>query len=598
MKRSILLLGTVFFAFTGLLSLAHFFVVLPAEAADTAPDMPQATAAPPEIFNIYPTFGYKDETTFVIIDGINFVTDTAVYLDAIQLMTVTASTSTFLDVEVPPGLPFGAYDVRVVNPDATQAVWADAYTVLANAEPTITAVSPNKGPNDLPLTIDIYGQNLHEGSWGNFTPGFYDLGTLYYVDSTHLRAVVPQNIPTGVYTLEVSTPNELYTSQFAKAYEALDPSQDTDLFAGDYGLWRQPLTIRLGDPLPPTIGLNVRRQGGLTDVVPVDFYLNAPSTAAGGTWIGQSTTPPLPPNSTLSTLSLEWTPPGVGNVTLFAVIDPADEIVELDEANNIISRTVKVLPPSPGDITPPVVTGFRINNGAVQTNLRQVVLDTTAVDDNGTDNLHSILFVEFAYVQSAGTWMPVRASDWLPFTEASVSRPTKLIPSPGLHFFKVWVADKAGNISAPAAAFINYKPDDVTIGDGEVHVYRLPLQANDSWQVQTTTSFGITDLYVWNPADELVDIRENGDAIQTIVFTAAETGIYQIEVEGRSNALYQLSIAPSAAGGAVPLAVDGPLAVTGRAQPFVDTGSEPTDDIGLPDPPPANVVYLPAAIKD
>ncbi len=600
MKRSTLLVGTIFFALIGLLFIVNLFVILPAEAAQVVPDFPQAITAPPEITNLYPIYGYNDTTTFLSIDGLNFVTDTAVYLDATQLMTVSVFSSTFLEAQVPPGLPLDSYDVRLVNPDSTEGVWADAYSVLLPITPTITAVSPNKGPNNLPLTIDIYGKNFHEGSWATLLPGFFDLGALYYVDSSHLKAIIPQNIPTGVYTLEVSTSNEMFTSQLPNAYEAFDPDLNTDLFAGEYGLWRQPLTIRMGDPITPVIGLNVRRQGGFTDTVPVDFYMDAPSAAAGGTWIGQSTTPPLPPNSMLSTLPLEWVPPGIGNVTIFAVIDPTDQTFEVDETNNIISRTIKVLPPLLGDTVSPVVTGFRINNGAVKTNNRHVVLDTTAVDNIGGSGVESILFAEFAYVQSAGTWLPVRVSDWLPFAEASINHPTVLVASPGLHFFKVWVADKVGNVSAPATSFINFQPASAYISDGEVHVYRMPTQVGVNWQVQLTMEYGIADVYVWDPNSGLVDIRENVTLSQTIDFTAAQTGVYQIEVEGQGSASYQLQMRPTAGlGGVPPLDFAGPLAVNGRAQPFVSVAEEPGDDVGLSDPPSTYyTVMLPVVIKN
>ena len=175
------------------------------------------------------------------------------------------------------------------------------------------------------------------------------------------------------------------------------------------------------------------------------------------------------------------------------------------------------------------------------------------------------------------------------------------MPSPGIHYVKVWVADKAGNISAPRMAAINYRPDSIYIGDGEIHVYRRVLQAGENWQVQLTMQFGgVADLYVWDPAGVNVGIREAGDPVQTISFTAGQTGVYQVEVEGRPGGYYNLAVTQlPAAGGALPADLDGPSVITGRAQPFLLPDDEPGDDVGLPDAPAAyETIMLPVVIKN
>jgi hypothetical protein len=601
MKRPILVLSVLVLALTGLVFFTNLFS-LSANAAQTAPDEPEAINAAPVITNLNPTYGYNDAVTPILISGSNFFTDTAVYLDAIQLTSVTFISSTSLAVDVPSGLTPDTYDVRLVNPDGTEGAWVDGFSVLQPGLPVITAVSPDKGPNNLPVTIDIFGKNFPDGSFASLLPGFISLEGLTFIDSTHLRAVVPQNIATGIYTIEVSTPNEDSVT-LPNAYAAFDPALSTDLYAGEYDLWRKPLTIRLGDSLTPTIGLNVRRQGGISDIsaVPVDFYLNGPSVGAGGTLIGQSATSPLSPDSFQPTLPLEWQPSASGEVTIFAVIDPADQTVESDETNNVISRTIKVLPPVLGDTVAPVVTGFRINNGAVSTKLRHVVLDTTAEDNVGGSGVESILFAEFAYVQSEGAWRPVRVSGWLTFSEASVNQAATLLPSPGIHYLKVWVADKAGNVSAPRTAVINFRPDNIYIGPGEVHIYRRVLPAGENWQVVLTMLSGAADFYVWDPTNGPVDSRENVTISETIDFTTAQSGIYQLEVEGQIGGWYQLEMIPLAGtGGGQTLDLAGPLAVNGRAHPFALIEDEPgDDDIGLSDPPSTYYSnFLPAVIKE
>ena len=304
MKRLVSLVTVVVLALVALMFLTNLFSLAPVEAA-AVPDGPEAVNAPPVITSLNPPYGYNDFPTTLLIDGLNFVTETAVYLNAIQLTDMSFISSTSLTATVPSGLLPGSYDVRLVNPNETPAVWVDAFAVLTPTLPLLTAVFPDKGPNNLPVTIDIYGKNFPDGSFASLLPGFIPLEGLIYVNSSHLRAVVPKDIVTGVYTLEVSTPNES-SVLLPNAYEAIDPAVGTDLSAGEYDLWRQPLTIRLGDPITPVIGLMVHRQGGLLPIpaVPVNFFLNGPSEAAGGILIGQRNALQLKPDSQQPTLPL------------------------------------------------------------------------------------------------------------------------------------------------------------------------------------------------------------------------------------------------------------------------------------------------------
>ena len=125
---------------------------------------------------------------------------------------------------------------------------------------------------------------------------------------------------------------------------------------------------------PVTLGLTLRRQGGTDDLLDVatDFYLGTP---AAGTLIGSGIAPQLKPNDTAETATV-WVAPEAGQYTIYAVIDPDDEVLE-NPVNNWISRTIRVVAPGLPD-APPQVDRFVVNDGAVDSLARQVVLNVTA----------------------------------------------------------------------------------------------------------------------------------------------------------------------------------------------------------------------------
>ncbi len=554
------------------------------------------SATIPGITDVQPNYG---EAITVTIYGYNFEPGTTVTLNDIPLTTVNYLNNMQLEAFVPAGIPAGTYDVWVKNPGGETGVLLDGFTVIPSGQsPIVTAVLPSQGANNIPIVVDIFGANFAPGGAAVLLPDYIPLGGVQFINSSHLRAVVPSLIATGVYTLEVANPDE-NSGQLPNAYTAFDPALSTDLYASALDFWVSPLSIRLGDVVTPQLGLNIHRQGGLAALssVDVDFYVGPP----GGNLIGRSQAFSLAPDSVRTTVPLAWTPTSAGTFTLYAVIDPDDAVAESIESNNIISRTITVLPPLPSDITPPVITNFTINDGATSTSQKQVVLDVTATDVGS--GVESVLFVEYEYVQSVGGWVPGQMSDWLPYADANVDYPWALLPSPGVHYLQVWGADAAGNISAPFSQFIGYQPDVIDISAGQIHVYRERLTLGAGLQVRLTVLDGGTvDFYVWRPDASLVQLVEGVNIFEEIVFTADMDGVYQIEVEAQTNANYRLEIIPMAGPTAVPhilddLKLDGILRA--RGQPFLLPDDEPGDDVGLPDAP-SNVetVMLPIILKD
>jgi len=568
----------------------------PSNDADSI-DTTVTTAPDPHVDSVTPDSGFNDQATPITIDGANFQPGATVFLDAIELQSVTFVNANRLQATVQAGLTPGTYDLIVTNPDETSGTLLDAFTVLEAAQsPTISRLTPAQGPDDTPVTVDILGLNFAPGLTATLSISSPQvlLEGLLFIDSTHLRGIVPINVTPGVYTLTVTNPDSS-SGMLPDAYEVVDAAVSDDLYASALDLWLNPASIRQGDEITPTMGLIARRQGGQTPliaVVNVDFYEGNPES--GGSLIGRGLVAALQPDGHASTMQVPWTPSGAGTYLLYAVIDPDDAVDEDNEANNVISRTVAVLPPLP-DTTPPEVDTFTINDGATNTEDRQVRLTVTAHDNPGGSGVASLLYIEYEFIQSIRDWVPVAIGDWLSYDETRTDYLWALQPSAGVHYLQVWVADGAGNISlAPGQQLINYLPSGgAHVAQGQVHIYRQPLTAGQSLRVRLTSLIGDADLYVWAPDGSSVGASYTGEPVEWVEFTAETDGVYQIEVEGWTSADYRLEITPGS--GMQMTGSTRPL--RGRADPFVaplDTPSDEDDVVGLPSAPVSEYrIYLP-----
>ncbi|HDQ70518.1 MAG TPA: hypothetical protein ENN19_00275, partial [Chloroflexi bacterium] len=554
------------------------------------------------VLSVTPNSGINTSATAITIGGKQFQTGASVALmrsGSSVPLAATYHAPDFLSATVPADLQPGTYGLRVINPDGERDTLLSAFTVLAPTAPVITSVRPRQGPNDRPVTLDIYGSNFAPDFEAALSSGAtYPLQGLYFIDSTHIRAVVPVHIPPGAYDLTVINPSDLF-AQFANAYTARDDMDD--LYPRANSFWLNPLMLR--EDSTPTMGVAVRRTGGGATLpsVNVDFSYRS----AGGDWIaiGRANTPPLAPYSQTLTLPLEWTDlPAAGTYTLRAVVDPTNAIPETDETNNVITRTVVILPPL-ADTIPPFVESFRINDGEQRTTQRQVYLNATAQDNPEGVGVAYLLYVEYIFVQSAGHWVPVASSGWVPYAEATSNYPWALHPVPGVHYIRVWAADAAGNISADARMrFINLVPEakPAPIAADEAHVYRLPMAAGESLEVQLTSISGDMDLYVWGPDGALIDFSDLVEPVEVINFTAPMVGIYQIEVYGWAPGSYTLTIL----GPVTPHTARsyGIQQQKGRTLPLCLPGFNPEADeevYGVPSAPlPATRIYLPLVMHN
>jgi len=501
---------------------------------------------------------------------------------------------------VPAGLPPATYALRVANPNGQTDTLLAAFTVLAPTPPVITGVNPQQGPNNMPIAIDITGSNLAPGLTATLSRGgAFPLESISFINSNQVRAYVPLNIPTGVYTLTVTNPNG-QAAHLPNAYTVLEGIDDLFPRAGSF--WLDPVTLRQGDPVTPTLGIVVNRLGGVEELlgVPVDFYYQA--TGGSMVYIGRASTPSLAPDGQAATAPLVWAHlPAAGTYTLRAVIDPGNAITETVETNNVITRTVTILPPLP-DTIPPVVVSFRINNGEQHTAQRQVVFNVTAQDNSGGSGIASLLYTEYIYIHSRGDWVPVATSGWLPYDTASRNYLWLLDPTPGVHYIRAWAADAAGNISLYwRAAFINLVPetDPASIARAHVHTYRFYLLSGQSLTSTLTSVSGDVDIYVFGPNDDLITYSFLEDPTETVGFTAGRNGPFQLETYGFAAGDYTLQFT-GAALAQVQSSSAHSTAKTPRTEPLVSVEDNPAEAEYLTEVPsaPATLrVYLPLILR-
>ena len=548
------------------------------------------------VLSVTPSSGVNNTSTALTIGGRQFQAGAIASLlrdgAAQQLVTTYLSQST-LQATAPAGLQSGTYALRVINPSGEMDTLLGAFTVLSPTPPVITSINPQQGPNNIPVTLDIYGSNFAPGLTARL--GTTPLEGLYFINSTHIRAVAPLNMTPGVYTLTVANPNG-QSAQLSNAYTVL--ASIHDLYPRSGSFWLDPVTLRQGNPVTPTLGIVVNRLGGTAGLpnVPVDFYYQ--TSGGNSVYIGRANTPALAPDSQAATAPLAWANlPAAGTYTLRAVIDPANTIPETVETNNVLTRTVTILPPLP-DTIPPVVQSFRINSGEQQTAQQQVAFNLTAQDNPGGSGIAHVLYIEYIYIYSRGDWVPVASSGWLPYAEAASNYPWQLSPAPGIHYIRAWAADAAGNISLYwRAGFINLVPVPTTpptaapIARGQIHTYRFYFQTGQGLALTLNSVSGDADVYVFGPDDGLIAYSFSENPTEGLSFTATRNGIYQVEVFGYHASTYTLQVTLS--GGAQTHAPMGaPTGVsnakTPRTEPLVSAVSDPTEAtyaVGVPSAP-------------
>jgi hypothetical protein len=556
-----------------------------------------------QVYTISPNSGFNDQVTNVVINGANFKATPTVKLSIYNLVNVVMVSGTILQASVPANLPPGTYDLIVKNPNGETAILVAAFTVRT-AQPAITSLIPDSGRADLPNEINIYGFNFGDGAVARLGSNT-NLNTVF-VNSSHLQATVPDGVAPGTYNLTVTNPDSSSATAF-NAYTAFQPTND-DLFANGYQIWTDPVSPRSQEAAK--VGVVIHRQGGknVLSNVKARFYVGDP--AADGILLGDGVILLLSPRSSDTTSTVNWTPPSPGAYTLYAVIDPDNAVPEGIETNNVVSRTLTVLPASP-DVIAPHVDSFVINNGDDDTTERTVTMAAAASDPNPSSGMKSILYLEFEYNQNAAQWVPTQGSGWLDYEAGRTNFPWTLTPSAGMKYIQAWAADNAGNISLfPFRDFINYIPESDRVGFDQGRIYRFTLTTGQRLTARVEPVSGDPDLYVWGPDYNTRPpwvSNLTGNVVDEVSFVAPVAGIYQVEVYGYTAARFRLavSITDSAAVQQNVQALGG--RTLGKSEPSVpmlaitnEPGAQqglPTAPIGLPVENNARSLFLPLVMR-
>lgn len=556
----------------------------------------------PIVDAIEPNKGSSTSVTAVTVYGSNFRRTPTAMIGNIPILDVTLIGSSRVLGLVPAGISPGAYDVVVTNPDGQRGTLGLGFTVTGSA-PILKAIQPSGGVNNVPNEVAIYGFNFQAGI--EVKVGTTPLTSLTRLSSTQLQGVVPAGLQPGVYDVTAGNPGIPTLAILSNAYTVMDAVGD-DLYVEPGDIWTNPITVRRGDTVQ--LGVNLHRRGGKTTLqsVAVRFYTGVPG--AGGTLIGEASSPPLSPRSTEAVYTNWNAGDAPGDVTVLAVVDPGGVITETTKTNNRATRTISVLPPA-SDTAPPTVTSLIANNGVASASSQDVSVAIAAEDNPGGSGLHSLYLVEREFNAAAKQWVAVQRTGWLTYT---TSYTMTLGPRGGVRYIQAWASDNAGNISVNVIKTrIDYIPPTDTVFQNQVRLYRRSLRAGDTLSVLLNTVEGDADLYIWNPGSIRSWVSNlAGTAQDTLTLTAPEAGVYQIEVYGYLASTYRLtatggtlsSLDITAGDGEGYIQEEKPL----RTAPEVESASEPEGAMSLPKVPLGEMgttpyypyrSYLPALLK-
>jgi hypothetical protein len=262
---------------------------------------------------------------------------------------------------------------------------------------------------------------------------------------------------------------------------------------------------------------------------------------------------------------------------------------------------VTVLPPN-ADSQPPLVTLFTLNEGAPLTGQPQITATVLANDPGAlATGVAYIFLLEYRWDHTRRGWLPLLDRGvWLPYEEAAgraATYPWQLSAAPGLAYFQVWAADRAGNTSAaPQRAAINYIPPLLHLASGETLLYRFHLEAGDQLTVAAEPTEGDPDLYLWAPDYQTRSpwVSNEGSArVDRLSVTAPVSGRYQLEIDGYSATTFALTIEIEAATawGVEQVISASQTAKPRRTAPGVPPEAAPADQYAL-QPPEAAASYL------
>ena len=153
----------------------------------------------PTVASISPNSGPTAGGTSVVITGTNFTGVTAVSFGGTSAISFTVNSATQITATSPAGT--GTVDVTVATPGGTSATSAnDKFTYVA--PPTVTAISPTKGPTGGGTSVSITGTGFVSGATVSF--GGTAATAVTVVSGTSITCTSPAG--TGTVDVTVATP--------------------------------------------------------------------------------------------------------------------------------------------------------------------------------------------------------------------------------------------------------------------------------------------------------------------------------------------------------------------------------------------------------
>jgi len=437
------------------------------------------------------------------------------------------------------------------NPNATPA------PALA---PQVDQVIPNTGDRAIPVRVDIYGAHFQPGAVARLSLAGGDIPALetLYISGGHLQATWPGGLLGTAYTVAVLNP-DWSRGELEASYLPMDVAgaEGSDLYGFDYELGAPAGDLEAGANV--NFGFILRRVGGtaLLNDIPVRFYwgdAGITNPVTQGTLMGEVNIPTIAPNQWALT-AVNYPAPPAGTYQLFAVIDPANQVAEVDETNNTVRSWFTVIPAPiipPADSLPPVVDEVTV--GGLWTSSAYTTLNVSAHDNAGGSGVAWVYIFTWEYFPGLRDWLVTNESGWLPYSlgAASQSYWINFGYFEGPRFFSVYVADQAENASLDASsAMINYiKPDNFIFPD-ESHLFAFPLLAGDSFSANLQNEYpdNDADLYLWPPdypGHAYWASATPGSATEILNVSIPIDGWYWLEVYGYDFSYYNLTLGLSA----------------------------------------------------
>ena len=517
-----------------------------------------------------------------------------------------------------------------VNFDGTDLTWyLNGATVTASgasprcAKPapdpfSLTKVSPDHGKFGLPNDINIHGNGLLSTTQVYLAsscpiplveiPADAIQMNGSFMNDLHIRAVVPAGQAEGTYAILAGNLDGGITC-LPDAYKILPDTHD-DLYATEIDLWSSPTVLRANSQA--NLGLVLHRSGGdapISNVV-IHFYLG--ERGVGGKFIGEGQVDSIEKNNSKASSTVAWAIPEIAGVySIYAYIDPENYLAnDLDKSNNIVTRQLTIEPAAQDVTAPEVVSVTSIDGAVVKQSAVNLQIITRDPGQNSVSGIRSIYLIEYEYNQAAGEWVQVQSSNWVSIHQLTYSYQWKLVETPGLHFIKVWAADKAGNVSEePGSVVVNYQPGSGKLAKGLIHLYRMNLTKGQNIQVDLYSVTGDADLYIWK-SDNITKVFSLLEgSLDAITYAVEESGIYQIEIYGFTACEYELTVT------FLPVTPDNSMRSqsmiewsaaqesprgsmkTELAEPMIKVSNEPIGKTALPNPEPRYSQYIPVLIS-